>query len=417
MRIAVIGSGISGLACALHLSQKYDVRLFESSDRAGGHANTILVKDENNIIPVDTGFIVFNEEHYPLLTGLFNWLKVESQNSDMSFSVCCEKTGFEYSGSNLNSFFSQRSNIYGLRSWKILYDIFRFNEHAKKALKIGIDDDITVSDFALRHNYSQEFIDYYLLPLGGALWSCAANKFRNFPIKFVLDFLNNHSMLQVIKRPTWRTVVQGSREYVSRISSRLGDRLYLNKEVAKVARMNKGIEIRFSDGTTDNFEEVVLATHADTSLHLNVDADPLEVELLSAFPYHENIVSLHTDTSLLPKFKRTWASWNYRLKDYSSGQACVTYNMNKLQNLKTQKTYCVSLNQHTEISPKFLIKEEVVRHPTFMPNREYIQSHHKDMIRRRGISYCGAYWGFGFHEDGIRSAMDVSKAFDVGSLF
>ena len=417
MNIAVVGAGVSGLVCALGLGRYHSVTVFETTNRPGGHAHTVDVHDGRCSFAIDTGFIVFNFAHYPLLSSLFDSLGVRSQPSEMSFSVRCDVTGFEFSGSNLNTFFAQRSNLLRPDGWRLLKDILRFNRDGKKSLEAGLEDQITVGDFARQYGYSDVLLDRYLLPLGGALWSCDTRTFRSFPMRFVLEFLRNHAMLQIGSRPVWRTVTGGSRHYVERIAQTLGSRLCLNRPVTQVLRSGKNVKLLFDEGGSEVFDEVVLATHADTSLALLPEAEEEERELLGTFPYQDNEVCLHTDTSVLPRTRRAWASWNYRIKEDVRAGTCVTYNMNKLQALESSQTFCVSLNQRKDLRPDSILHKEIVRHPLFVPGRDEAQARHAQMIRRRGLSYCGAYWGFGFHEDGVRSAALVCDAFGVERPF
>lgn len=417
MNIAVVGAGVSGLTCALGLGRQHNVTVFEAAGRPGGHAHTVDVRDGSSIIAIDTGFIVFNFVHYPLLSALFDSLGVRSQPSDMSFSVRCDESGFEFSGSSLNTFFAQRSNVLRPDTWRLLKDILRFNRDGTQSLKSGIEDHITVGDFAQQHGYSNVLLARYLLPLGGALWSCDTQTFRNFPMRFVLEFLRNHEMLQIGSRPAWRTVSGGSRHYVERLAGHLGSRLRLNQHVMGVARKGRGVEVCFTDGGRQTFDEAVLATHADTSLALLADAEDEERALLGTFPYQDNVVCLHSDTRVLPRTRRAWASWNYRIRKGGQDGTCVTYNMNKLQALESPTTFCVSLNQQEDLQPDQILHQETVRHPLFVPGRDKAQASHPKMIRRRGLSYCGAYWGFGFHEDGVRSAVSVCDAFGVERPF
>jgi predicted NAD/FAD-binding protein len=412
MRIAIIGSGISGLTAAYMLHRNHDVYVFESNNYIGGHTNTIQVKTGNRVIPVDTGFIVFNEHNYPNLCNLFDVLGVKSRDSEMSFSVHCEKTGLEYNGTDLNRLFSQRKNMFNPKFIGMLKDIMRFHKHAPAELNNGLDDITTVAEFANKHTYSKNFIEYYLVPLGASLWSCPAERFREFPIRFVLEFLYNHCMLQVNNRPQWKTVVGGSDRYIKPLTSGFRDRIYLNKPVNFVTRKNNYVDVAFSDGSSVTFDEVILATHADTSCRLVKNIETKEKNLLELFDYQDNEAVLHTDTSILPNNKRTWASWNYRIPAEEKQHVAVTYNMNMLQGIESDKIYNVSLNQTRDIDPDKIIKRILYHHPVFKPGRNTVQSQHHQMIRHRGISYCGAYWGFGFHEDGVRSALSVCDAFN-----
>lgn len=413
MKIAVVGAGVSGLVCALGLGREHDVVVFEGAGRSGGHAHTVVVNEQSRSVAIDVGFIVFNFAHYPHLSSLFDRLGVVSQPSDMSFSVRCDRTQFEFSGSNLNTFFAQRANLLRMDAWRLLFSIFRFNRIGQRMLQSPMSDQISVDEFTRQMGFDDVLVDRYLLPLGGALWSCSTDTFRQFPMKFFLEFLQNHQMLQLGDRPVWRTVVGGSQEYVQRLTALLGSRIRLGEAVKAVSRAADGVYVRVGNGSVERFDEVVLATHADTSLSLVSGADEEEQEMLGAFPYQDNSVCLHTDSRVLPKSRRAWASWNYRVRDTSSTHTCVTYNMNKLQALDSTQTYCVSLNQDNDIDPDKILHSQVVRHPLFTPGRDAVQANHARLIRRSRLSYCGAYWGFGFHEDGVRSALAVCDAFGV----
>lgn len=412
MKVAVVGTGISGLTSAYLLNRKHDVYVFEANDYIGGHTNTIQVNEGTRKIAVDTGFIVFNEPNYPHLCRLFGELGVASRNSDMSFSVHCEASGLEYNGTDLNRVFSQRKNIFNPQFIRMLKDIMRFHKHAPQALKNNLSDTITVSEFANTNRYSKKFIEYYLVPLGASLWSCPAEKFRQFPIKFVLEFLDNHCMLQVNDRPQWKTVVGGSNQYVAPLTECYFEKIYLNMPVTRVVRNANNVELTFSNGSSETFDEVIMATHADTSRRLVENLDQEECDFLELFDYQDNETVLHTDTSILPSKKRTWASWNYRIPASEKNHVAVTYNMNMLQGIESEHTYNVSLNQTEFIDPEKIIKRINYHHPVFHPGRDLVQAQHHKMIRRRGISYCGAYWGYGFHEDGVRSAVNVAGAYD-----
>ena len=415
MNIAIVGSGISGLTAAYILQKQHRVTVFEANDYVGGHTNTIEVKEEETqrSIPVDTGFIVFNHQNYPNLTNLFDQLGVVSRESDMSFSVRCERSNLEYNGGSLDKIFSQRKNLLNPRFWLMLKDILRFHKEAPDALANKLSDMITVEEFAARHSYSRQFIEHYLVPLGSSLWSCPAERFRKFPMLFVLDFLNNHCMLQVDDRPTWRTVVGGSNQYIEPLTRRFAENIFTSTAVTKVVRKGAGVSLYFANGDVKDFDEVIMATHADQSLRLVEDADETETAMLQLFPYQYNEAVLHTDTKLLPRNERAWASWNYRIPASQNSHAAVTYNMNMLQGIESSNTYCVSLNQTQDIDPNRIIRKIQYHHPVFCPGRDKAQDEHHLLIQRRGISYCGAYWGYGFHEDGVTSALAVCSAFEM----
>ena len=412
MKIAIVGTGISGLTAAYVLHREHDLHVFDANNYIGGHTNTILVKEGKKEIPVDTGFIVFNKKNYPNLCRLFDVLNIESRKSDMSFSVHCEKTSLEYNGSDINRVFSQRRNILNLEFWRMLKDIMRFNDESPVLLRNGIDDKITVAEFAKQNKYSEKFIEYYLIPLGASLWSSPAGHFRSFPIKFVLEFLDNHCMLQVNDRPQWRTVIGGSCKYIEPLTKGYSEKIHLNKSVVSVTRKNNQVELMLSSGITELFDEVILATHADTSRHLVKNIEPEENNMLEIFKYQYNEAILHTDTCILPDNKRAWASWNYRIPATEKDYASVSYNMNMLQGIESEKIYNVSLNQSEQIDQDKIIRRIHYYHPIFQPGRDLVQSQHEKLIRRRGISYCGAYWGYGFHEDGVRSALAVCASYN-----
>ena len=411
MKIAIVGSGIAGLTAAWYLHLRHDVHLFEANDYMGGHANTVVVEEGDQSIPVDTGFIVFNRPNYPGLCKLFDELGVTSHDSDMSFSVRCEKTGLEYNGSDLNRIFSQRKNIFKPAFLGMLKNILRFNRQGWEIATSGFDDQVTVAEFVKRNNYSKQFVDYYLLPLGASLWSCPVQSFSIFPVRFVAEFLANHGMLQLDRRPVWKTVSSGSRQYIEKIIKKFTGRIYLNCPVQRISRRQNKIELTLSRNEKAVFDEVIMATHADTGLALVEHPDRRERHLLSHFAYQNNETVLHTDTSVLPKLPRTWASWNYLVPTLASDHVSVAYNMNRLQGINSRHTYLVSLNQTRHIDPAKVIRKIVYRHPLFRPGRSAVQAQHDRLIRRRGISWCGAYWGYGFHEDGVRSALAVCESY------
>ena len=416
-KIAVIGAGVSGLVAAYVLGQRHQVTVFEEKALPGGHAHTALLEDQGRKLAIDTGFIVFNTLNYPLLCRLFDMLDVRSHASDMSFSVHCEQSGFEYNGANLNKIFSQRHNLFRPAVWRMLLDILRFNKEARCRLNQTLSDDVTVGDFLSREHYSDSFLQRYLLPLGASIWSCDTAGFRRFPIRFVIEFLNNHSLLQLGGRPQWRTVTGSSRKYVEKLQNHLGERLRLGTSVHRVERQPHSVVVHWNNGQRETFDEVVMATHADTSMRTVADLDEEEIDVLGYFPYQENQACLHTDTRVLPKRKRTWASWNYRIPATDQQAVSVTYNINLLQGIDTPRTYCVSLNQNDSIDARQVIRSMRYRHPLFLPGRDIAQRNHAALLRRRGISYCGAYWGYGFHEDGVRSALSVCDAFEVEAPF
>ncbi len=413
MNIAIIGAGVAGLTAARILCRHHTVTVFEADERVGGHANTVMVSEGDRRLPIDTGFIVFNEPNYPHLCRLFDLLRVEHADSDMSFSVHCEQTGMEYNGSTLNALFAQRRNTLRPRFWTMLSDILRFHREAGRISIADMDDRTSVRQFVEQKGFGKPFINHYLMPLGASLWSCNAQQFESFPMRFVIEFMSNHRMLQTNGRPQWKTVRHGSRRYVRSLIEPFADRIRLNTPVRSVRRRARSVEVVSCSGDYDSFDEVIMATHADQSLGMVEDAEQEERDVLSYFPYQTNEAVLHTDTNLLPERKATWASWNYRIPRTANGHVTVTYNMNRLQNIDSECTYCVSLNQTGQIAPERVMSRIRYEHPLFIPGRSAAQAHHSRLVRRRGISYCGAYWGFGFHEDGVRSAIQVCDAFGL----
>lgn len=410
MKIAIIGGGISGLTAAYHLQQAHDVHVFEANNYPGGHTNTIDTQHDGQTYAVDTGFIVFNHRTYPNFTRMLNGLDVESQPTTMSFSVCCEKTGLEYRGADLGGLFAQRRNLVNWRFYRLLRDIVRFGRRARALLTPG-DDALTVGEYLRQERFSREFIQQYFLPLGSAVWSCPHDAVERFPIRFVVEFYENHGMLGVQKRPQWRVIRGGSRRYVDAITNRLRGTLQLNAPVASVRRFDGHVALELCRGEQHTFDHVIFACHSDQALRiLGKQANSVERELLSAFPYERNVAQLHTDTSLLPRCRRAWASWNYRVAANPSNKATVTYNMNILQSLDSRQVFCVTLNGEDQVDPARVLRRIVYEHPVFNTRRSEAQSRHSEVIDRQRTSFCGAYWGNGFHEDGVNSALAVCQA-------
>jgi len=414
MKIAIIGAGISGLTSTYILSKEHTVTLYEKNDYLGGHANTFQVSEKHRILPVDTGFIVFNHINYPNLSKLFSDINVEIENSDMSFSVHNENAALEYNGSSLSKIFSQKKNIFNINFLLMLNDIIRFNKNSPTILNSSYSDKITVKEFIEVNNYKNYFLENYLIPLGSSLWSCPKEKFMSFPILFVIEFLHNHCMLQINKRPVWKTVKGGSKEYVKKLLFSLKNLVIVKQPVWKVVRNARDVSIYTDNGKKEDFDEVVLACHSDQALNLVENLDSKEKEILKPFKYEKNMTTLHTDTSVLPNNKDIWASWNYRIPINNKTKVTVTYNMNKLQNIDSDSTYCVSLNLDSKIDKEKIIKEFEYEHPIFFPGIIEYQAQHKSLIRNNKLSFCGAYWGYGFHEDGVNSAIRVCESYDLG---
>ncbi|MDZ4818648.1 MAG: FAD-dependent oxidoreductase [Planctomycetota bacterium] len=411
MKIAIIGGGISGLVAAYRLHAQHEITLFEANDYPGGHTNTVEVSLDGENLAIDTGFIVFNDWTYPRFIQLMKELKVASQPTTMSFSVSDPQTGLEYNGHSLNSLFAQRRNLLRPAFYRMLLDILRFNREACR-LMAEVDDGMTVGEFLRQHGYSEIFTDKYLLPMGAAIWSCPIGKFLQFPIRFIIEFYRNHGLLSVLHRPTWRVIEGGSQTYVRAMTRGFRNRIRLNSPVQSVRRHPDRVEIQ-THGAAESFDRVIFACHSDQALAiLGHGATVAEREILGEFPYEKNTAVLHTDTSLLPHSRRAWASWNYRLSGDDQAPASVTYNMNILQNLRSKHTFCLTLNHEASISPERILRRFTYSHPVFTTRRALAQSRHAELLGRNRSSFCGAYWGNGFHEEGVKSALAVVEAID-----
>ena len=408
MRIAIVGGGVSGLVAAHLLSRRHDVTMFEAGGQAGGHAHTAVIDSTEGRLAVDTGFIVYNERTYPLFTRLLAQLGVATRATGMSFSVRCDRSGLEYNATSLNGLFADRRHLASPGFWGMLRDILRFNRDGQDQAARAAGE--SVGGFLRAHRYGGRFREHYLLPMGAAIWSCPPQAFLDFPIAFVLAFFANHGLLQIRDRPVWRTIAGGSARYVERLVAPLGDRVRLRTPVTGIARQPDGVTVRSARGV-EAFDEVVVACHADQALGLLDDPSPDERRLLGAFPYQMNTAVLHTDAGWLPRRRRAWAAWNYRVPTDAAAPPTVSYHMNQLQQLETSRQYLVSLNPTAPVAAGAEIARYAYAHPTFAVGRVAAQAEHATVIRRRRASYCGAYWGHGFHEDGVRSALRVAEAF------
>jgi predicted NAD/FAD-binding protein len=406
-RVAVVGTGIAGLVAASRLADDHDLVVFEADGRIGGHTHTVPVQADDEEHAVDTGFIVYNERNYPNFTKLLGQLDVRTQPTSMSFSVRCDRSGLEYNGTSINTLFAQRRNLLRPRFHRMIRDILRFHRDAPSLLED--DGGITVGEYVDRHRYHEAFTREYLLPMGAALWSCPMGTFESFPIRFVVDFFRNHGMLQVADRPEWRVITGGSHRYVERLVAPFRDRIRLCTPVRGIRRFAAGVDVS-TDAGTERFDHVILACHSDQALAMLADPTLTEREILGAIPYQPNDVALHTDTAVLPRTRRAWASWNYRMPRGEVSAATVTYNMNMLQGLRASRTFCVSLNQ-SDVVDERVHGRFVYAHPVFTLERERVIARHDELIATNRTSYCGAYWGYGFHEDGVRSALAVTAAF------
>lgn len=411
--IAIIGSGISGLTAAYLLSKKHRITVFEKNDYIGGHTATVDIEKNGEVLAIDTGFIVFNDKTYPNFLALLAEIGIDKQATEMSFSVHNCNTGLEYNGHNLNTLFSQRRNLFRPKFWGLVKEILRFNKQCKAIFtKQHYKSGLTLGDFLKENNFSEFFAEHYILPMGAAIWSSSLAQMEDFEFKFFVQFFHNHGLLNVADRPQWYVIPNGSRSYLQPLCEPFKDNIKLNTNISGVNRNNNKVEIHFRDADSEIFDEVIMACHSNEALTLLNDATTEEKNILSAMPYSENSVVLHTDTNLLPKREKAWASWNYQLSQDRSKAASVTYNMNILQGIKSQDTFCVTLNQKDDIDPNKILREFTYHHPIFSSDSITAQNQRHQICGKNQTHFAGAYWHNGFHEDGVRSAVEVAKRFD-----
>jgi predicted NAD/FAD-binding protein len=410
MRIAIIGSGISGMVAAYLLAREHEIAVFEANDYIGGHTHTVAAEQEGTTYAVDTGFIVFNHRTYPNFVTLLNRLGVASQPSSMSFSVTCGKTGLEYNGTSLNTLFAQRRNLLRPSFYRMLRDILRFHAAAPALLQNGASAE-TLGDYLTTRRYSRAFIDHYVIPMGAAIWSADPQQMSHFPARYFVQFFHNHGMLRVNGRPQWRVVQGGSARYVEALTRPYRHRIRLQCPVRSVTRSPDRVEVTLRSGEHERFDHVVIAAHSDQALALLADPTDAEREILGAFAYQANDVILHTDTTLLPRQRRAWASWNYYIPHEGHGRVAITYNMNILQSLSAPRPFCVTLNRGEAIDPTRIIQRMTYHHPIYTTQAVAAQAHHRRLNGINRTSFCGAYWGYGFHEDGVNSALAVCQTF------
>ena len=408
MKLAIVGTGIAGMTAAHLLHGEHDLTIYEAGEYIGGHTNTVEVEREGMTYAVDTGFIVFNDWTYPNFIGLLDRLGVASQPSDMSFSVRCEETGLEYNGTSLNRLFAQRRNLLRPSFYRMIRDILRFNRES-----VGLLNEPgpgpSLGAYLEQNRYSPPFIRNYIVPMAGAIWSAGPSTIWRYPARYLVQFFRNHGMLSVDARPTWRVIIGGSQRYVEKLVRPFRERIRLRSPVAAIIRDSHGVEVRSHDRAgashTARFDGVVLACHSDQALALLADPSPLERDILGAIRYQANEAILHTDRSLLPRRRRAWAAWNYHLLPTPADRVLVTYHMNTLQRLRASCDFCVTLNRSDAIDPAQVLKRITYHHPVFTPEAIAAQQRHREINGQRRTWYCGAYWGFGFHEDGVKSAM------------
>lgn len=416
-KIAIIGSGISGLTSAYYLQSKYDVTVFEKNDYVGGHTATKSIDSGEGVLQIDTGFIVFNDWTYPNFMRLLNELGVASNDTEMGFSVSCDETGLEYSGGSFGSLFAQKKNYFSFKHWRLLADIVKFNRVAKQRLATNkLDESLTIKDFVNELKLSEQFKEKYLIPMGAAIWSSGIHQMYEFPALYFLRFFKNHGLLNITDRPQWKVIQGGSNSYVEKLLQKSHFVIKKNTHVISVVNTQDGVEISIQDAVEkkiEMFDHVILACHSNQALALLAKPTFEQHNVLSKLTYANNEVVLHTDVSLLPANRSTWSSWNYRIRSDSSQLATLSYSMNILQGINSNTQYIVTLNDTVNISPKTILGIYQYSHPVYSLGTILGQSLRSNINGKDNIWFCGAYWYSGFHEDGVRSALDVVKALGV----
>ncbi len=411
MRIAVIGSGISGLSAAHYLSKKNKVDLFEKEDHFGGHSYTIDVKDNNNHVPVDIGFIVFNFKTYPNFVKFLNENGIEIEKSNMSFSVSVKETEIEYCGKGLLGIFSNKKNLLNFDFFKMFFEIIKFYKKSNN-LK-NIEENLTLDDFLKREKMSKYFINYHIIPMVSAIWSMPPYEAKQMPLKFFLKFFQNHGLFNLKNRPQWYTIKNRSRTYVKKILDTISGEYYKNYRINKISRLSNGVKVYYGGNNEFfDYDKVVIATHADEALSLITDPTPEEKSILANFKYKNNIAIIHTDETLMPKNKKAWSSWNSSVNKENTSETSITYWLNLLQNLKTNKNIFLSLNPFLKIDPKKIISKVKFTHPYYDKEALENQNRLKNIQNKKNLLFCGSYFGYGFHEDGIKSSLEMIKSFN-----
>jgi predicted NAD/FAD-binding protein len=413
MRLAVIGAGISGLVAAYLLSPEHEVTVFEANPHPGGHSQTVEVPVDGRVYPVDTGFVVFNETTYPNFVKLLRRLGVSWQPANMSFSITNAQTGVEFGFRTLNGLLAQRRNLMRPAFYRLLFDIWRFR---RESGELAQDETfaITLGHYLAAKKYSRPFIEDFIIPLGSSIWSANPRTFQNFPARYFAEFFQRHRFLNLRHKVRWQTIRGGSRRYVERLVQPFKEWLRLDCPVAWVKRQEDFVEVKPRQGEPERFDQVIIAAHSDQALALLADASDLEREILSTFPYQENSTVLHTDAALMPTRRAAWASWNYYLPPGPLDQVTVTYHMNRLQSLDAPVEFLVTLNRNREVDPPKIIERLIYHHPVYTQQTPRAQTRWPEINGVNRTYFCGAYWGYGFHEDGVVSALNVCRHFGVG---
>jgi len=411
-RIAVIGAGISGMSAAYLLSRNHEVWLFEKENRIGGHTHTHQIETSCGPLPIDTGFIVHNDRTYPNLVRLFRSLGVARQASDMSFGVSCRQTGFEYSSRGLTGFFAGRRNLYRLGHYRFLAEIVRFNREARKLLQDPANAGVTLGDYLRAHRFQGDFTRYYLHPMAAAVWSTSPEEIEDFPAFTLIRFLENHGLLGLTTQPQWYVLQGGSSSYIPPLTAPYRERIRLGAKIDGVIRTPAGVKIGFEDRPSEYFDEVVFACHALQALQLLVEPTPPERQILNNFRTSRNETVLHNDSRLLPRRPGARASWNYHLGTERRA-ATLTYHMNRLQSLPTREDYCVTLNDTLSVDTRSILREMTYFHPLYTLDAVRAQARWPEISGHNRTHFCGAYWFYGFHEDGLNSAIRVAEELGV----
>lgn len=408
MRIAIVGTGISGLTVASELAQQHDITLYEANDYAGGHSHTHAVEMPEGRYLVDSGFMVYNEPTYPEFTRLLDRYGIKGQPAQMTFSFKDARTGLEYNGHSFNTLFAQRKNLLNPRFYRMVADLARFGRQATK-IQDSPNKNLPLRTFLQKNFYSEAFIDDFLLPLGAAVWCTNVEMAGTVPALYFINFFKNHGLFKILERPQWLSVPGGAKTYVDKILEPLQHRLKLNSPVHRVSRNQHQVEIQAGDEPPVSYDHVVIAAHADEALAMLEDPSDEELSILCQFPYHDNELILHTDRSLMPSYRRAWGSWNYfRPKDAAS-HVKLTYYMNNIQAIEAPHDFFITLNQEDEIDPEYIIKKIHYTHPAFVVDSFQAQTRWEEINGMNRTWYCGAYWGYGFHEDGVTSALKVVR--------
>lgn len=410
MKIAIVGSGIAGLVVADALHAEHEITIYEKESHLGGHVHTHSIEQHGKRYEVDTGFIVFNDWTYPHFIDLITRHGVEVRQSTMSFSVRDEESGVEYNGTNVDTLFAQRRNLFRPSFLGMLRDILRFHREAPRLIA-GSGADIPLAEVLQSGGYGDAFVRHYIVPMGAAIWSTDPSSMMAFPARFFVRFLANHGMLSVNDRPTWRTIQGGSARYVERVASPFLERVRRETAVEWIERSHGSVVLKAANSEAERFDAVFLACHSDQSLAMLRDPSPAERDVLGAIPYQRNEAVLHTDVRLLPRQKRAWAAWNYHVLREKNAPVALTYNMNILQGLDAPKPFLVTLNRTGSIDPSQILRRMVYHHPLFTPASVAAQARHAEVNGSLATFYCGAYWRNGFHEDGVVSALEALKHF------